>query len=749
MKIKKYFVIPLLAFLATSCQDKEQANIQPATGDEVKFGASLEQNATTRTIYGEEDKVNNAFPIYWVNGDKVLVYSPQCVPVTNAIYRVSAGENQNYATSLDKTGENGLQWGESLTADFYSVYPAVNVGDENPSGAEIGSGNEVVLTMPTQQDNGYVRSADGTLTVQPDMRACFMVAQNEGVESGNTVDLKYIPLSTAVRFTLQGPEPGKEPVGINYVRFYAPEGTNINGTFKADFSSLDQNGLPKLTAIEGRNYVTFNVADEHGTYLTLESGEEIELNAFLLLERGTTITPSWYIEVGTTVGRSFKKYLDDDNTDVTLVPGKIHRLKGTLPPLTPEAWDPANWMANLQRNVYLSEISIPGAWYSMDEAYQPDANNITSLYQKGIRAFHLDTRWRASRPLLLGWKIEDLGVVDDDAHTIYRDGTGAVSDEKYLSTDAPTFESVLDQIVSSDNLKEDEYMVVICTFAQGSGNYEYESGKVWIHKISEICNQEKYNDKVIEASKLNANSTVADVLGRVIVIVNTYTKTPVNDSKCFFMDIPISQSSDVFTSGNYYKVPLKYNNQDASSGITIYGTHAQRTNEDNDGSESNDEEGYIPTLSQRKSMAGEILDESKANYDASGKGKHDIWMYLGMGGYIRRAIGGDDYTTVRDELNKFIGDRIETMYSSNSFYPIGIVLMNDIASSNTSAGYVLAQRILEMNNMYRKAYDPNRSPVDGKPINGSEGNSVQSVAPGYSSGMKDNGTNAIGWTRVR
>ena len=745
MKIKKYFVIPLLAFLASSCQDEEQASIQPATGDEVRFGASLEQNATARTIYGPE--ANNAFPIYWVNGDRVLVYSPQCVPVTNAIYQVSAGENQNYATSLDKTGENGLQWGDSPTADFYSVYPAVNVGDQDPSGAEI-KDDKVVLTMPTQQDNGYVKNADGTLTVQPDMRACFMVA-HKNATSGNVVDLQYTPLSTAVRFTLQGPQQGYDPIGINYVRLYAPEGTYINGTFEADFSNLDSYGLPTLTAIEGRHYVTFNVADVHGTYLTLAPGENIELNAFLLLRGETTITSEWYIEVGTSYGQSFIKNLDDADANTTLVPGKIHRLKGTLPPLTPEAWDPANWMANLQRNVYLSEISIPGAWYSMHEAYQPETNNISSLYQKGIRAFHLDTRWRGEKTIFgtLSGDPIDLGVVDTDNHTFYEHGVGLKGD-KYLSTEAPTFESVLDEIVLPSNLKKDEYMVVICTFAQGSGNYEYESGKVWIHKISEICNQEKYNDKVIEASKLNANSTVADVLGRVIVIVNTYTETPVNDSKCFFMDIPISQSADVFTSGNYYKVPLKYNNQKASN-ITVYGTHAQRTNEDSNGSDDNNEDGYVPTLSQRKSMAGEILDESKANYDASGKGKHDIWMYLGMGGYIRRATGGDDYTTVKDELNEFIGDRIEAMYSSNSFYPIGIVLMNDIASSNTSAGYGLAQRILEMNNMYRKAYDPNRSPVDGKPIDGSEGNNVQSAAPGYSSGMKDNGTNAIGWTRVR
>ena len=90
------------------------------------------------------------------------------------------------------------------------------------------------------------------------------------------------------------------------------------------------------------------------------------------------------------------------------------------------------------------------------------------------------------------------------------------------------------------------------------------------------------------------------------------------------------------------------------------------------------------------------------------------------------------------------------MYDNESYYPIGIVLMNFVGSSYTSKNLSLIQRILEMNNMYRKAYDPRRSPVDGSFIDGSTGNqTVHTAAPGYSSGMKDNNTNAIGWTRCR
>lgn len=756
MKTNKYFLMSIFALLACSCQDDEQGSIQPTPGQEVAFGASLEQNVSTRTIYGEE--ANGAFPIYWVDGDEVLVSSPECAAnggVGSATYKVNVGGNttQNYATSLDKTGEIGVRWGNNESGSFYSIYPV------SSSHTKLGSDYKTVtLTMPAQQDNNIV-TENGTKKVLSDMRSCFMYAATPGVNSGETVNLKYKPLSTAVRFKLYGPLTG-DPVTITYVRIYAPQGTNISGTYSVDLSTATDDQLPTMTVTSGRNYVTMNAADATtGAYLTLGQNESIEMNAFLLIAQETEITDEWYVEIGTSSGISYKKYLDaQSGGNRKLVPGMVHRLPD-LPNLNSTEWNAANWMANLQRNVYLSEISIPGTWYSKHDQYQPVSNDLKAQYRIGVRAFHLDTRWRGYKTIIgtLRGDPVDLGVVDSDNHTFYEGGVGLKGD-KYLDIEsgAPTFESCLEDITSC--IQPDEYMVVICTFAQGSGNYAYGTNtdgtnKVWIHKISEICNLEKFNGKVIEASSLNQNSTVADALGKVIVIVNTFTESTISDSKCFFMNIPISQDQGRFQGNNYYKENLKYYNS-TPSGIQVYGTHAQQT-------AALDESGftvtdgsinyYVPTISERKTMAGQILDWSQANYSDRDNYSHSIWMYLGMGGYIHQSYGGDDYSTIRDELNGFIAGRVQAMYDNNSYYPVGIVLMNDLAASNTTAGYGLAQGILEMNNKYRKAYDPNRSPVDGSYIDGSGSstNSVQSAAPGYSSGMTDNNTDAIGWTRCR
>lgn len=732
MKAKKYLMIPFLAFLASSCQDEEQASIKPATGEEVQFGVALEDNASTRTIYGEE--ANGAFPIYWVNGDQVVISSPDCASsgYPSATYQVSVDNaSQNYASSLDKTGEIGVRWGDNETAEFYSVYPA--------SHATVGSNySTVTLTMPAQQDNGYDRT---TMKVQPDMNACFMYAVAENVESGSTVNLRYKPLSTAVRFKLTGPASGE--VSINYVRIFAPEGTNINGTFSADFANRDENGCPKMTATNGLNYVTFNVAD-HNAYLTLADGASIEVNAFLLLEGKTQITDDWYIEIGTTAGISFKKYLDADpgvTDNRTLVPGMIHRLPD-LPPLedTSDDWDATNWMANLQRNVYLSEISIPGSWNSLNIDYQ-DPYTIEGQYNAGVRAFHLDTRWRADFHVL-GWYYEftDLGIANGGS-TYNVDGDDGV-EGKCMTQDAPSFTEALSQI--TDNVKDNEYMVVICTFAQGSAQHGD-----WRQEISKACAE---NPKVIDASTLTQNTVVGDVLGHVIVMVNTYTAGEVANSKCLFYNMGMTLNQSEFTSQDYYKVPLQSDNI-TNTGITIYGTHAQITTDGNEGYNDGgdpddpnyDGRGYVPTLDERKTKVQNILDWSSDNYNNLANYAHNAWMYIGLGGYIPGSGGiwgsDDDPGTVGDYFNPWINNVVTEMDTNDSYYPVGIVLMNH---ANTYSHVV--NNILQLNNKYRKAYDPKRSPINGDYITRGK---VQSVAPGYSSGMTDNGTDAIGWTRCK
>ena len=732
MKTKKYFIIPMLALLAYGCQDDEKSTIQPAVGEEVKFGATL-HDGVSKTIYGPE--ANNAFPIYWVNGDEVIVSSPQCANqggVGSATYKVSVdGASQNYATSMEKTGEIGLRWGENPTGDFYSIYPA------SGKHAMLGSDYQTVtITMPAQQDNNFVTENGTKQAIRPDMDACFMYARTAGVASGDVVNLKYKPLSTAVRFVVTGPENGE--VTINYIRIFAPEGTNINGTYSVDLSTATENSLPKMTATRGLNYVTFNVANQNShEYLTLENGERYEVNAFLLLEGDTEITDEWRIEIGTSAGISYTKYLDglaNDGKNKMLKPGMVHRLPD-LPPLSesPE-WKAENWMANLQRNVYLSEISIPGSWNSLNTDYQ---NNYTiqEQYNAGVRAFHLDTRWNATRTMgFFEWiyTITDLGIANGGATY---DVTGDDGIEGKCMNGSPTFESALTQI--TDEVKDDEYMVVMCTFAQGSTQHGD-----WRQVISDVCAN---NDKVIMASELTANTVVGDVLGRVIVIVNTFTKGEVKGSKCLFfnmgMTLDESDWSDLNNPDKYYKAPLTWYNS-IESGIKIYGTHAQITTDEN-GYNDQTGRGYVPSFAQREQMITNILNWSKENYSDIENYAHNAWIYLGLGGYIpgTSILNPDDPGTVGEHFNNWIYNIVYGMETNNSYYPIGIVLMN-----HANANSHVANAILMMNNKYRKAYDPDRSPIDGSDITGG---AVQSAAPGYSSGMTDHSTDAIGWVKSR
>lgn len=732
MNTKKIFLMSALALLVCSCQEDEGTSIQPTPGEEVKFGGRLDASPMTRTIYGESD--GTGFPIYWVDGDQVLVASPECANnngIGSATYAISVdGPEQNYANSMDKTGKAGVQWGDNATANFYSIYPA---SSDTRFTQSLTSAR---LTVTTQQNNTWDTK---TNTVSPDMKACFMYAKTENVPSGNVVNLAYKPLSTAVRFRVNGPTTG-EPVTISYIRLHAPTGVALSGTFNVDFTQTGTDGMPVVSAVRGRtfNYASMNAAAPSGAYLTLADGEHADVQLFFLLEREIRMDENWYIEVATTSG-TYIKYLTDDGKggDMTLKPRQIHELPG-LPALNPgEEWDPANWMVNIQRNVYLSEISIPGSWNSLNPDFQGENPSIEAQYNAGVRAFHLDTRWRATDDwygLLGNSPITDLGIANGGStYDVVGDNGERL---KCMTQAAPTFASALTEITSK--VQDEEYMVVYCTFAQGSTVHDD-----WRAKIAEACAN---NDKVIDARTLGANSTVGDVLGRVIVIVSTYTPGEVQ-SKTLFTDMR-NELDEEYANTDYLVRPLTYNNS-TSSGISLYATYAQITREGDAATGGNGDRGYEPTLTERQTKCENLLNESQTNYN-TGSFQHNAWIYMGLGGYVlERGVVRDEenYAAVNNRLIPWLNDKLTEMENNGAYYPVGIVFMNGVVNKQQGTLVDITQtvkNILLLNNRYRKAYDPARSPVDGAYISDG-GSAVSSAAPGYSSGMTDNRTNAIVW----
>lgn len=737
MNTKKIFLMSALALLVCSCQEDEGTLIQPTPGEEVKFGGRLDASPMTRTIYGESD--GNGFPIYWVNGDQVLVASPECANnngIGSATYAISVeNEEQNYATSMDKTGDAGVQWGDNATANFYSIYPASN----NTRFTQSLTSARLIVT--TQQNNTWNTE---TNTVSPDMSACFMYAKTENVSSGDVVDLAYKPLSTAVRFTVRGPMSG-DPVTISHIRLYAPTGVALSGTFNVNFTQTGSDGMPVVSAITGRtyNYASMNAASSTGAYLTLASGESADVQLFFLLEQEITMNDNWYIEVATTAGNYTKKLVADATTGVnmTLKPGQIHILPA-LPTLDASGdWDPANWMVNIQRNVYLSEISIPGSWNSLNPDFQGANPSIEEQYNAGVRAFHLDTRWRAQwvqDGIIRGhYEITDLGIANGGGTY---DVDGDDGEGQCMTQDAPTFESALGEIAR--HVKEDEYMVVYCTFAQGSTVYGD-----WRAEIAEACNN---NEAIIDAKTLNANSTVGDVIGKVIVIVSTYTPGEVS-SKTFFTDLQNELDQTEYQNNPYLTRALTFNNT-TESGISLYATYAQITY-DGEGVNPNDR-GYAPSLDERQEKCENLLNWSQTNYN-TGLFQHNAWIYMGLGGYVLEhadldiagAFDTENYNLVNNQLIPWLDGKLSTMETAKSYYPVGIVFMNNVLNNREGTTVDITQTvkdILLLNNRYRKAYDPDRSPVDGAYISGGA-STVSSAAPGYSSGMTDNRTNAIVW----
>lgn len=747
--------LSMLALVACN-QENMPERPTPTPGAEVKFGASLNKTDVTRTIYGEEN--NNAFPIYWVDGDKVLVTSPQCLNGRNtAQYKVTANTTtQNYADRLDKTGATGVQWGQADKADFYSVYPADNASVQ---------GTTFSLTMPNVQRE-TVRLDNKK--AYADMNACFMGAVSKEVPNGDEVNLTYTPLSTAIRFTLRGPSAGvgqtNSEVTISKVVLKADK--PIAGDFTVDMST------PEPTVKLGSNTYNYNEITLYayyastGGYLTLKVGEQVELNAFVIPYEGLAVNDNWKLEVTTAEGAVYTTSLNGTG-DGKLMPGKIHRFLGQLPslPAPTNEWDPSNWMVNIPRNVYLSEISIPGSWNSLNQDFQYAADGSSTLgfseaeqidaikaqYKAGARAFHIDARWKASRKresIFHSWEYTITGL------SVANGGDGRTYDMsggKVMQDDNVTFETVLNTITSQ--VQPDEYMMVFCTFAQDS-HEETKNG--WLQAISDVCAS---NSKVVDGRTISANSVVGDVLDKVIVIVNcpedpNDIKNLPQGSKCLFTYTPITLDKTPYKERPFAEGTIKNCGEPA---LTMYSSQAQTmaklTINGNDGYDSYNR-GYCPTLLERQTKSENILNYSLQNYGKTDY-EHVHWMYHGLGGYslYKYALNDksdDNQKEVAKELNPWIDDKIKKMSAhpdpsqgQTRYYPVGLVLMNYVTDKNYGMPVMLD--ILSLNNKFRKAYDPNKDPLD--PSNNGSSSDVNSAAPGYNSGMKDNGTDAIGWTR--
>lgn len=704
--------IAALAFLIAGCSDKNEIEPVPTPGKDVVFAANALQ---TRTEY-QTPNADGSYPIWWLPNDQMLVMSPQCA-IKHGQYQVGKDVPAAGAASagvLQKIGDAGVQWGESATADFYSVYPYMKV---EANGIKPDT-KTVTMRMPHIQNDYIHNNGDDTYTAKADMDASFLYAQTNGVQNGADVQLGYKSLSTAIRFTLVGPAAtNAESATIQYIKITAADNTKVAGNMDVVFGD-NAATMPTVSFNASDSYDHVYVYSSYegatgGGYLVLNKGQKIELNAFVMLQNDCNIE-NWTIEVQT-LSKKYTKKLGKGN----LVRGMIHNL-GELPALDADSeseWDVSNWMVNIPRNTYISEISLPGSWNSANKSFQTmvgseaSVRDLQNQYNVGVRAFHFDTRWKWNRNPFFGQnltsgEVANLGIADGSESY----NAPGVINGKVMNTSAIEFAAALNTLAGL--VQPNEYMMLFCTFAQNS----YENpNKQWYEAISEACASVANSEKIYNVSEkgLSPNTTVKDVLGSLVVVINmegdiSTSSLPAN-SKCLYVSAPLTLTETMFSKADSYNKSELYSKA-GSTGMLLYNTQAQISSRNTSGLNT-DNRGYAPTLSQRELVAGGLLDWSRTNF-AKENYEHNAIIYMGLGGYTTAGGSHDEqYVPLTKTLNKWIDDKIKNMSatptgSQTPYFPVGVVFMN--FTTNTTYGTPVVKDILLLNNLYQKEFDPNQ-----------------------------------------
>lgn len=737
MKAIRYQMMSLaLALLAVGCNDDEIApDRHPAnTGDEVQFGVTL-PGGSTRTIYGEE--TGTGFPVYWVNGDKVKVASPQC-NIKEAEYLVTVTtETQNYADNLTKTGDAGIQWGTSETADFYSIYPS--------EGATFKfAGNTVTADLSVDATQYASIKDNGTsYYAQPaDMNNVVMYAKSAGVsKTSETVSLQYTPFSTVIEFEITAPATataGKtDGITIQALTLTAPTGTSIAGNFTFSFPATTADAPSVTPATGGSNAITLHLLENNQYKITLSTTKQtLKAKMCLMPISGVANLKDWTVAVNTSVG-TFSKALTNKTGE--LKPGLVHKVK--LPALSYAdgewVYDTSNWITSLPdyKNIYLSELSLPGAWYAgSSEKYQA-TTDMTTLWNAGVRAFAVECRsWTETK------------ILDQSTTAPTRvclSGSGRNQSGAYVNPilgGATFISSIISSTASAVN--SDEYGVLVLSYADGgSGGHRALDHNYFIQGIAEEITKSAATN--IYADPITPNTTINDVLGKLIIKINVdnnISKGSYGDNmNALFSYTPfLSQVTGGFSTP-YYSTMYWQQWADANKVVSTDGTEvgdfvwcfssANRTQTDTNGDTS------IPSYNDRQEALQSMMEKSKQIYEAS---THNVWFYFNAGGTEATSSTSDSPspTSFAGTMNAWL---LNTITGKTDASPFGIVMFNQCTGDNaTYHGTDIIKAIIEMNSKFYLKHAGDSS------TGGDTGQSdVQSAAQGHSSGVFDDNEDAI------
>ena len=411
----KYPLLTKSAFLLfaagamAGCSDSEEGLLpssRPAKpGETILFG--IDGPATTRTHYTED-----SLQIDWDLKDKIVIYSEQAARTNGeheAFYMINNvypeddpihqfhGDFVPVASEADNdTTENydaGLKWTTKEddpnqfkydTYTFYGAYPALRY-------QSVAANGTFSMQYITNQVNTVVSVNNGKYETEPDMLNAYMMAKKTVKPQEDHVLLSFDPIMTTLKIdvTAGGYELGTgiiQPITVTGVSVMMPRviaASEFSYRITADHTDGDptaSRGELTNTPKTGKESVFVGILQDTLRYVELNEGETISLMAFLPPIKDLKMNKI-QVKIHTAEGFDF---VTTSTSDASLK--EQSRIYIHLPDVSVNDKKNNNWISQLDGNIQLAQLSIPG--------YQCDGNEngdkINELLQKGIRVFDIE-----------------------------------------------------------------------------------------------------------------------------------------------------------------------------------------------------------------------------------------------------------------------------------------------------------------------------------------------------------------------
>lgn len=501
------FTLSLMIIGLASCVNDNTTGGKPLPkGTEFDFGTTVDANLS-RTYYAPKDVANpdaTYWKIFWNYQDpldQVYIYSPQAMTGRQqAAYTVNGVKDQ-YSATATKNSEIGIQLSDANTYNFYGMYPAQNVK------ANSGSGHSLSATMPifqTASTTEIMNSENnvGNLETTADMNSALMIANKTGFEPNTKnnakVDLQFEPFATTLNVTVNGVEQSNFNYKVLITSIIIEADAPIAGDFTYNYET------EAITFGENAsNFIRIDTKfkDAAGHQIGVPMGTDSKLNVRAFMIPNPKVK-SLKVKVVTSAAQTLTKNLNMTNFKKS----QIHFAK--LPKINASnlQFDYKIWLSQLDPNIYLSEISMPGSAltfsYKLSEDYQKTQTlDLTKQFENGIRVFqfHVNTIDQTST---YDGGSKSVGIALPGGTPMEKDGGG------YW-----TIEDVINALHSEmKGLHKDEFCVVAISDWINSPNKD--KMQLLYQRLNAVI--DKAGEMGLVAANVNPNTTIADVKGKVI-----------------------------------------------------------------------------------------------------------------------------------------------------------------------------------------------------------------------------------------